>query len=338
MKSGNERGCREVLNVEKLGELTAQVSAKGLDDWTALHLAASCGHMSICEYLFKLPGVDLNLRSINQRTPLHIAVISGQLHACQLLLVHGADVNAVDFEGLTALHHASALGILSIVHCLLAAGADVTIRNHIQKTCFELACSTEVAEAIQRHCNSHGIPTYTDSYARTRLGGVLRHNSREDMIAKILYKAANRADPQALRGCYERGAIIPMNRSRNGSINSSPKSQIGKSVASSSSITEMSYPELSPICAIGKGSFGEVYLVRHIDTGRLYAMKLLRKDKILGQNLLKYAMAERNIQTTIRHPFIVKLKYAFQTSRYLAMLLDFCPCGTLGDILSRERK
>ena len=31
---------------------------------------------------------------------------------------------------------------------------------------------------------------------------------------------------------------------------------------------------------IGKGSFGKVYLVQKIDTGDLYAMKVLRKDFI----------------------------------------------------------
>lgn len=337
IKGGNERECRELLKWEKWGELTAQVSAKGLDEWTALHLAASCGYSNVCEYLFQLPGIDLNLRTVNQRTPLHIAAISGQLRACELLLGHRADANAVDSEGLTALHHASALGLLSIVQCLLAAGANVALRTHMEKTCFELAGSAEVAEVIQKHCQLHGISTHVDSYGRTRLGGVLRHNSREDMIAKMLYKAANRTDPQALRGCFERGPVMA-NRSRNGSINSQPQSPMGKSVASSSGLIEISYQDFTPICVLGKGSFGEVFLVTKIDTGRQYAMKLLRKDKILGQHLLKYAMAERNIQATIRHPFIVRLRYAFQTPHFLALLLDFCPCGTLGDLLSHERK
>ena len=222
--------------------------------------------------------------------------------------------------------------MLSIVHCLLVAGANAALRNYMQKTCYELAGSAEVAEAIQKHCQLQGIPLSADSYARTRLCGVLRHNSQEDMITKILYKAANRTDPQTIRGCFERG---PGNRC---SFSSPQKSPMGKSVASSIDFTEFYYQDITPVCVLGKGSFGEIFLVTKTDSGRQYAMKLLKKVKILGQNLLKYAMAERNIQVSIRHPFIVRLLYTFQTSHFLALLLDFCLCGTLGDLLSHKRK
>jgi hypothetical protein len=50
-------------------------------------------------------------------------------------------------------------------------------------------------------------------------------------------------------------------------------------------------------------------------------MKILRKKdiisnhnnllKILDNNLVKYAMSEKNILSVLNHPFIVKLNYAF---------------------------
>ncbi len=68
-----------------------------------------------------------------------------------------------------------------------------------------------------------------------------------------------------------------------------------------------------PIRQIGKGSFGQVYLVkkRGAVPEKLYAMKVLRKEHIIGQNLVKYALTERNVLSKTKHPFIVGLNYAF---------------------------
>jgi serine/threonine protein kinase len=49
-----------------------------------------------------------------------------------------------------------------------------------------------------------------------------------------------------------------------------------------------------PISILGKGSFGEVYLVEK-NSKDLFAMKVLSKEKIMGNNYIKYAMTERNV-------------------------------------------
>lgn len=67
-------------------------------------------------------------------------------------------------------------------------------------------------------------------------------------------------------------------------------------------------------------------------------MKILLKEKIMGQNLIKYAKTERNVLSYTTHPFIVGLHYAFQTRDKLFLILDYCPGGDLGHVLSREKK
>lgn len=54
-----------------------------------------------------------------------------------------------------------------------------------------------------------------------------------------------------------------------------------------------------------------------------YAMKILNKKQIMGNNLVKYAKTERDVLTYVKHPFIVDLKYAFQTPEKLFLILDY---------------
>lgn len=47
------------------------------------------------------------------------------------------------------------------------------------------------------------------------------------------------------------------------------------------------------------------------NSGKWYAMKILNKKQIMGNNLVKYAKTERDVLSYTKHPFIVGLKYAF---------------------------
>ncbi|KAA8517631.1 hypothetical protein F0562_015105 [Nyssa sinensis] len=80
---------------------------------------------------------------------------------------------------------------------------------------------------------------------------------------------------------------------------------------------------------VGQGAFGKVFQVRKRGTSEIYAMKVMRKDKIMEKNHAEYMKAERDILTKIDHPFIVQLKYSFQTKYRLYLVLDFVNGGHL---------
>ncbi|CAG0886888.1 unnamed protein product [Cyprideis torosa] len=89
---------------------------------------------------------------------------------------------------------------------------------------------------------------------------------------------------------------------------------------------------------LGQGSFGKVFLVRKNqgpDKGTLYAMKVLRKATLKIRDRLR-TKVERNILADVRHPFIVRLHYAFQTEGKLYLVLDFLRGGDLFTRLSKE--
>ncbi|KAL1308690.1 serine/threonine-protein kinase AtPK2/AtPK19 isoform X2 [Arachis ipaensis] len=78
---------------------------------------------------------------------------------------------------------------------------------------------------------------------------------------------------------------------------------------------------------VGQGAFGKVYQVRRTGTSEIYAMKVMHKDKIVQKNHAEYIKSERDILTKVVHPFIVRLRYSFQTKYRLYLVLDFVNGG-----------
>ena len=80
---------------------------------------------------------------------------------------------------------------------------------------------------------------------------------------------------------------------------------------------------------LGKGSFGKVFMVRMVATKRVYAMKVLKKQDIIRRQQVEHTRAERRILGEIEHPFIVSLRFAFQTPTKLYLVTDYCAGGEL---------
>lgn len=66
--------------------------------------------------------------------------------------------------------------------------------------------------------------------------------------------------------------------------------------------------------------FMKVFQVRKKDTGQIYAMKVMRKERILEKDHAAYVWSERDVLTSLNHPYIVRMLYAFQ-------VLDLAICS-----------
>lgn len=89
---------------------------------------------------------------------------------------------------------------------------------------------------------------------------------------------------------------------------------------------------------IGEGSYGQVFRVRKKDTKRVYAMKVLNKQRILkdGQQTLQHVLAERQILIKTRScPFLVGLKFSFQSPDDLHLVMDLKSGGELMSYMQR---
>lgn len=64
-------------------------------------------------------------------------------------------------------------------------------------------------------------------------------------------------------------------------------------------------------------------LARKKDTGRLYALKIMKKGRIFREKKLKPILSERSILELLsaKHPFIIKLHWAFQSVRFYEFIL-----------------
>jgi serum/glucocorticoid-regulated kinase 2 len=84
-----------------------------------------------------------------------------------------------------------------------------------------------------------------------------------------------------------------------------------------------------PLKVIGEKKVGKVLLVKKKSTNEYFAMKVLRKEEIISKKHVERRLQERKILEKANSPFVLKLRYAFQTNTKLYVLTDFYKAGEL---------
>lgn len=120
---------------------------------------------------------------------------------------------------------------------------------------------------------------------------------------------------------------------------STPYAAIEGGLRTQSIHRKMTAADFEPLRCLGKGAFGTVHLVKQHATGRLYAQKQFRKATItVHKRLVEQTRTERAILESVnRHPFVVKLYYAFQDHEKLYLILEYAQGGELFTHLAMER-
>ncbi|XP_077066157.1 ankyrin repeat domain-containing protein 26 isoform X25 [Siphateles boraxobius] len=127
-------------DVGKLRQLAKKNDLNQLDreNRTALHIACSCGHTDVVQFLVE-SKVKLNLCDNQNRSALMKAVQCEQDRSVSLLLEHEADPNLVDINGNTALHLAARIPSLPVALQLLEHSANINAQNKDGNTPLMLA-------------------------------------------------------------------------------------------------------------------------------------------------------------------------------------------------------
>lgn len=85
-----------------------------------------------------------------------------------------------------------------------------------------------------------------------------------------------------------------------------------------------SIDDYSIISVVGKGSYAKVFLVKDVHTGKLHAMKVLKKEKIEQKKQENHVKVERDVLINIDHPFVIKFDSSFQNDKKLYFVLEYC--------------
>uniref|UniRef100_A0A669BAC1 non-specific serine/threonine protein kinase n=1 Tax=Oreochromis niloticus TaxID=8128 RepID=A0A669BAC1_ORENI len=92
---------------------------------------------------------------------------------------------------------------------------------------------------------------------------------------------------------------------------------------------QMKLDDFEKVKLIGKGAYGEVQLVRHKASKKVYAMKQLSKFEMIKRSDSAFFWEERHIMAFSNSPWVVQLCCAFQDDRHLYMVMEFMPGGDL---------
>ncbi|TNV82976.1 hypothetical protein FGO68_gene17762 [Halteria grandinella] len=80
---------------------------------------------------------------------------------------------------------------------------------------------------------------------------------------------------------------------------------------------------------IGQGAISKVYHSRHQYTGINYAIKSIRKDRIILNEMFDCAWYEKQIMESLNHPFLMKLEGFFNEQAHIYFLMPYYPLGNL---------
>ena len=101
---------------------------------------------------------------------------------------------------------------------------------------------------------------------------------------------------------------------------------------------KLSFHDFEKLKVLGKGSFGEVLLVKLKANKKYYAMKILLKKQVKLRHQEIHTKAERDLMVKINCPFIVNIKFAFQDEYKLYIITEFMQGGEMFFHLHKEKK
>lgn len=175
---------------------------------------------------------------------------------------------------------------------------------------------------------------FSEAFVAKNLGSVSKEAAIIKMGAGLLESAATIAtDGPAARASQTESSMFGRIFGFASKKASVTKSASAEFPGASASEGQLSVADFDLLRIVGKGAFGKVMLVRKKvrsgEEGEIYAMKVLKKSVIAAKGQIEHTKSEKAILCEIRHPFIVRLRFSFQSDDKLYLVTDYYNGGTL---------
>ncbi|KAG7343179.1 serine/threonine protein kinase [Nitzschia inconspicua] len=268
-------GCK-LLQAAALGNLKAIdvilkkqpkfVNFRDYDRRTALHVAASEGHLPLCKYLVD-KGAKINRSDRWGGSPLDDAT----RHRHKELITYLRSLGAVPGSAnkSTNFIKAAADGDYDEVEMLLMTGEiNIDEGDYDMRTALHLAAGEGNDDVVDLLCNYHANVNVEDRWGNRPLDDAERANNTSS--ARILRK---HGATSGRRGAYDLGDSSTRRREM--------------------ANLEVKFDELVMVDRIGKGSFGEIYKCRW--RGTLVAAKCIRTAKVQKEWAIKQALDQLEV-------------------------------------------
>eukprot|EP01114_Cavostelium_apophysatum_P012722 TRINITY_DN2910_c0_g1_i1.p1 TRINITY_DN2910_c0_g1~~TRINITY_DN2910_c0_g1_i1.p1 ORF type:complete len:655 (-),score=195.25 TRINITY_DN2910_c0_g1_i1:52-2016(-) len=317
--------CRKAFD-EEMRDLKASQNTKNRPYWDLLETLIN-------------KGVDINAQNYLGETPLMQACSRGNESAVQFLLNHKAKVNLTNGKGESALFYSEKAGPSSVIKIMQDAVRESQKKTLITHQNVKLEAYADVVNVMK---GPEGIPLRDRSYffithhrcfqgsemvdwliknlpIRTREEAV--EYAQKLLSSRYIYQVGRKKKFKDADGLYKFSAQEP------GEVQEEDK--LSQSTDTGQKLGKVGIDDFEQIRVLGKGGFGKVLLVKKKDTGKIYALKMMDKTRILNKPRdFKNLMSEKRILQN-DSAFLVHLHWAFQTDTDFYLVMDFVGGGDL---------
>ena len=269
--------------------------------------------------------MNFNIKDKEGCKAFHFAAWNGNMKLFNFLLYVKADFDSQNQNGITPLMLAALKGHKKILSILVKIVPNINKQDNSGNTALHYAVVKENLSIVKIMLERPDIDISLLNKDKQKCID-LTHPNNVIKLKELFIEFSKRNSI----GKREIQIVSPENKKMRLKINSSTK------IESSIGTKQISLNDFIVHSRIGSGSFGNVFLVERKETNMLYAMKVLNKKKVFQDKLKRYVITERNVLSAIDHPFIVKLRYAFQNGENLFLIMDYYPGGDLGNALNQE--